>query len=161
MSRLPVEVVRSTRRRKTVSAEIRQGVLVVRIPARMSRSDERMWVERMQDRLQSAPTAGGDSDLIERASRLAVRHGLPVPASVRWANQPTRWGSATPLDRSIRINRQLQHQPDWVLDYVLVHEIAHLEIPDHSPEFWELVARYPLAERARGFLLGLESVRTG
>jgi predicted metal-dependent hydrolase len=55
----------------------------------------------------------------------------------------------------------LQSQPDWVLDYVLVHEIAHLEIPDHSPEFWTLVARYPLAERARGFLLGLESVRTG
>lgn len=161
MSRMPVEVVRSTRRRKTVSAEIRQGVLVVRIPARMSRSDERMWVERMQHRLQSAPTAAGDSDLIERASMLADRHGLPVPSSVRWATQTTRWGSATPLDRSIRINRQLQQQPDWVLDYVLVHEIAHLEIPDHSPEFWELVARYPLAERARGFLLGLESVRTG
>jgi predicted metal-dependent hydrolase len=156
---MPVEVVRSTRRRKTVSAEIRQGVLVVRIPARMSRSDERMWVERMQHRLQSVPATGGDSDLIERASLLAERHRLPVPASVRWATQTTRWGSATPLDRSVRINRQLQSQPDWVLDYVLVHEIAHLEIPDHSAEFWELVARYPLAERARGFLLGLESAR--
>lgn len=159
MSQMPVEVVRSPRRRKTVSAEIRQGVLVVRIPARMSRSDEQMWVERMQHRLQSVPVGAGDSDLNERAAILAERHGLPPPASVRWATQTTRWGSATPLDRSIRVNRQLQHQPDWVLDYVLVHEIAHLEIPDHSPEFWALVARYPLAERARGFLLGLESAR--
>jgi predicted metal-dependent hydrolase len=157
MSPLPVEVVRSTRRRKTVSAEVRQGVLVVRIPARMSRSDERMWVERMQHRLQTAPTATGDEDLMQRAVTLAARFGLPAPGSIRWANQTTRWGSATPLDRSVRVNRQLQTEPDWVLDYVIVHEIAHLEIPDHSPEFWELVGRYPLTERARGFLLARES----
>ncbi len=157
---IPVEVVRSQRRKKTVSGEIRSGVLVVRIPARMSRAEEHRWVEAMRRRLQRPP-APSDDDLLDRACRLADEHGLPRPASVRWARQETRWGSATPLDRSVRVSDRLAAQPDWVLDYVIVHELAHLEIPDHSSEFWGLVSRYHLAERARGFLLGLMSASVG
>jgi predicted metal-dependent hydrolase len=43
-----------------------------------------------------------------------------------------------------------------VLDYLLVHELAHLEVADHGPRFWELVDRYPLTERARGYLMALD-----
>jgi predicted metal-dependent hydrolase len=75
---------------------------------------------------------------------------------VRWsAIQQSRWGSCTPTDRSIRISDRLRGVPQWVLDYVLVHELAHLLIIDHRPEFWALVQRYPRSERARGFLDGL------
>ena len=45
--------------------------------------------------------------------------------------------------------------PDWVLDYVLVHELAHLVVPGHGPQFWSLVDRYPRTERARGYLEGV------
>lgn len=153
---LPIEVIRSPKRRKTVSAEIRAGVLVVRIPARMSRAEERLWVDKMRQRL-DRPPATSDADLERRAISLADRHRLPHPSSIKWASQTTRWGSATSLDRSVRISDQLRGEPDWVIDYVIIHELAHLAVPDHSPEFWSLVNRYPLTERARGFLMARET----
>jgi predicted metal-dependent hydrolase len=54
----------------------------------------------------------------------------------------------------IRLSHRLRPMPVWVLDYVLVHELAHLVEPTHSTAFWRLVARYPDAERAKGFLEG-------
>ena len=47
--------------------------------------------------------------------------------------------------------------PSWVLDYVLVHELAHLRVPGHGPKFWALVDRYPRTERARGYLDGISA----
>jgi predicted metal-dependent hydrolase len=44
--------------------------------------------------------------------------------------------------------------PRWVVDYVLVHELAHLLEPGHGKRFWAWVDRYPKAERAKGYLTG-------
>jgi hypothetical protein len=99
-----------------------------------------------------------DTALARRAARLSERHldGRAQPVSVRWVgNMRSRWGSATPADRTIRLSDRLQSMPEWVVDYVLVHELAHLLVADHSPRFWALVARYPRAELARGYLLGV------
>ena len=79
-----------------------------------------------------------------------------MPASVRWVtNQNGRWGSCTPADRSIRISHRIQEMPDWVIDYVLLHELAHLVVPHHNARFWALVGRYEKTERARGYLEGI------
>jgi predicted metal-dependent hydrolase len=43
--------------------------------------------------------------------------------------------------------------PQWVIDAVVVHELAHLVVRAHNPEFYELCNRYPLTERAKGFLI--------
>ena len=89
-----------------------------------------------------------------RARALARRHDLPLPVRVEWSDrQQARWGSCDPADGVIRVSRRLAAFPIWVLDYVLVHELAHLAVADHGPRFQALVARYPAAERAVGFLI--------
>jgi predicted metal-dependent hydrolase len=95
-------------------------------------------------------------DLARRARRLAARYDLPASRSIRWSpNQLTLWGSCTPADGAIRISARLGAYPRWVLDYVIVHELAHLAYRSHGPRFAGLVDRYPLAERARGFLIAM------
>ena len=99
-----------------------------------------------------------DAALAKRAAGLSAKYleGLADPLVVRWVeNQNSRWGSCTPSDRSIRLSTRLQGMPAWVIDYVLVHELAHLIESGHTPTFWAWVDRYPKAERAKGFLEGV------
>ena len=148
-----VRVVRSTKRRKTAEAHLRGGVLEIRIPARFTAAQEREMVAYFQQRFERKRQAG-HVELIERAARLARIHELPPPTSIRWvSNQAHRWGSCTPTQGSIRLSDRMAGFPDWVVDYVIVHELAHFVELGHTPRFWELVNRYPLSERARGFLI--------
>ena len=154
-----VEVRRSKRRRRTVSAYRDGDRIVVMIPATMSRAQEREWVDTMLARLERSERRRrpSDDDLLRRARELSGRYlgGMAVPESVRWVeNQKSRWGSCTPGERTIRLSARLQGMPAWVTDYVLVHELAHLLEPGHDAQFWSWVDRYPQAERAKGYLLG-------
>jgi predicted metal-dependent hydrolase len=159
-----VEVRRSARRRRTVTAYRELGRTVVLIPAAFSPAEERRWVAQMVAKLQTREerrkrSLGGDAELMGRARALSVAYldGAPQPVSVRWVdNQHRRWGSCTPADGSIRLSSRLRTMPEYVVDYVLVHELVHLLEPGHDERFWALVARYPKAERARGFLEGVE-----
>ena len=155
-----VEVRRSRRRRSTVAAYREDDRVVVMIPARMSRAEEREWVATMLARLERSEKRRRPSDatLMRRARDLNARYldGLAAPGTVRWVdNQNSRWGSCTPADRAIRLSRRLEGMPSWVIDYVLVHELAHLLEVGHTARFWRLVDRFPKAERAKGFLEGV------
>lgn len=157
-----VEVRRSARRRRTVSAYRESGRTIVLIPARMSRAEERHWVSVMVRRLEQREQKirPSDSVLLERAQALSARYlgGRAEPASVRWvSNQSGRWGSCTVDDRSIRVSDRVRVMPGYVLDYVLLHELAHLLVPGHGPRFWAELASFPRLERARGFLDGWSS----
>ena len=157
-----VEVRRSRRRRRTVSAYRDGDKIVVLIPASMSRAQEAEWVDTMVAKIRRRETRSQRSDdqLMRRARDLSDLYlgGIAQPESVRWvANQKSRWGSCTPGDRSIRLSTRLQGMPAWVVDYVLVHELAHLIEHGHDAKFWAWVDRYPKAERAKGFLLGFSS----
>ena len=154
-----VEVRRSKRRRRTVSAYRDGDRIVVMIPASLSRAEEAEWVETMVARLEKSERRRRPTDqvLLQRALGLSDRYlgGLATPESVRWVeNQKSRCGSCTPGDRTIRLSARLQGMPGWVIDYVLVHELAHLLEPGHDASFWAWVERYPHAERAKGYLLG-------
>lgn len=155
----PVEVRRSRRRSRTVTAYREGGRTIVAIPARFTRAQEREWVRRMLDRLatQEQRRRPSDDQLVRRASELSARYlgGRAVPSSVRWSgNQGRRWGSCTVADGSIRLSDRLRGMPSWVTDYVLLHELAHLLHAGHGPEFWAELTTYPRTERARGFLEG-------
>ena len=155
---MQVEVVRSARRRKTVQARQVNGVLRVSIPATMTKADEAHWVQEMVRRMERHATTES-IDIKRKADQLARRYSLPRAKKVSWVhNQASRWGSCTPGDGTVRISSRMVGYPDWVLSYVLVHELAHMAEPNHSARFWRLVNRYPMAERARGFLIakGLE-----
>ena len=155
---MEVEVVRSRRRRKTIQAYEVGGVLRVAIPATCTAEEEAHWVGVMVRRFERKRSTAA-VDLAERARTLAARHDLPEPASIRWVdNQNTLWGSCTMVDRAIRISSRLTAYPRWVLDYVIVHELAHLVVPGHGSAFNAVVDRYPLAERARGFLIAKGTV---
>ncbi|KAA0235635.1 MAG: hypothetical protein JJLCMIEE_00550 [Acidimicrobiales bacterium] len=150
---LSFEVIRSSRRRKTVQARLVNGVVEIRIPAAMSAAEERRWVNDMLSRFERS-LRSAHIDLPERAASLARRYGLPEPANIRWVdNMTTRWGSCTIDDSTIRICSETAEFPRWVLDYIIVHELAHLVEANHSKAFWTLVGRYPKTERARGFLI--------
>jgi predicted metal-dependent hydrolase len=148
-----VEVVRSTRRKRTVGARMVGRVLRVSVPSWMSAAEERRWVDEMTRRFQRQESAEL-VDLTRRAHVLAQRHGLRRPTSIRWVRTMTeRWGSCTPSTGAVRISDRLAAYPSWVRDYVIVHELAHLTHASHDDAFWRLVNHYPLAERARGYLI--------
>ena len=155
----PVEVRRSARRRRTVSVDLRDGVAVVSIPASFTARQEKQWVERMVAKLHatSVRPAQSEAGLSERAAELSTRDlaGRGVPTSIRWVtNQNSRWGSATPASRAVRLSHKLQGMPEWVVDYVILHEMAHLIEPSHNGTFWALLKSYPHTETAKAFLLG-------
>ncbi len=160
-----VEVRRSPRRKRTVTAYRDRDAIVVLIPQRMTKADEKIFVGDMVKKVlarearSAAPRA--DSELQTRAAGLAANYLAPAlddrpePTAVNWVtNQQQRWGSCTPSTGVIRLSHRLQAMPSWVVDYVLVHELAHLVEPSHSARFWQLVDRYPDAAKAKGYLEG-------
>lgn len=157
--RPPVEVRRSPRRRRSASAHAQDGVVVVRLPSGLPHEEEerlvRDLVAKVTGRLR-ADALGGDEELERRARVLAERYLDGIgPTSVRWTSRMARrWGSCTPSTGEIRISREVAAYPSWVRDYVLIHELAHLQAAGHDERFERLVARYPRSERARGWLEG-------
>lgn len=168
---IPIEppkviVRRSTRRKRTVSAFREGASIVVAIPARMSKPEEAKLVPEMVAKVERSEKKlrPGDSELQARALRLSreLFDGQARPTSVRWSEQMSqRWGSCTLDDGSIRLSSRLKGMPRYVVDYVLVHELAHLLESAHSERFYEFEKRFRQSERAVGFLEGWQSAHGG
>ncbi len=156
-----VHIVRSPRRRRTLQARVVDGGVEVLVPKGLPADQERDLVDRLVARLRarvSLASTRSDEGLMRRAQELNRRYfsGKLLVNSVRYvSNQHSRFASCTYSTAAIRLSDRLARVPTWVQDYVLVHELAHLVHPDHSPEFWKLVYGYKLTERARGFLMGM------
>ncbi|PNI10160.1 metal-dependent hydrolase [Arthrobacter sp. AFG7.2] len=168
----PVVVRRSARRTRTVAAFWENGTAVIAIPARFTAAQEAEWVHKMVAKLhrqgERRAAAGRrrpatDAALAAHAAQLSAQYlgGRAQPTSVRWvSNQNSRWGSATPAEGTIRLSDKLRPMPQWVIDYVLLHELAHLLVAAHNAAFWKLLEAYPDTGRAKAFLEGV-SFATG
>jgi len=157
---MKTHIIRSKKRVKTVSAREVDGELVIRAPAQMSDAELEPIIENLRQRIirQKDREQLDDGQLHRRAQQLNRQYfrGKLSWQSIKWvANQNQRVGSCTPGRGTIRISHRLAKMPGFVLDYVIVHELAHLLEANHGPKFWKLVNRYPKTERARGYLMAV------
>jgi len=158
-----VEIQSSARRKKTGTAHWSGSRIIVQIPANVRGKDRTIFVDELVERLltQRPQVAAGDGMLEERARLLAAQYNDGVePVSVRWVtNQQARWASCSPGTKEIRVSSRLRQCPEWVIDAVLVHELAHLQVADHSPAFYEIANRHPRQDDSElyleGYALGL------
>ena len=154
-----VEIRTSTRRRKTIGAHWEGDTIVVVVPHRLPKRDRQAYADELASRLiaSRARRRPTDAALTARAAELSRQYldGRAAPSSVTWSSrQQARWGSCSPGDRTIRISDRLKGVPAWVLDTVLLHELAHLLHPEHSAEFHTLVDRHPRMAESGAFLAG-------
>ena len=156
-----IKIIRSAKRKKTISAKLVNGVLEVRAPAGVPDEELQEIIDKFQERMQKRQRKrqlNKTGDLGRRAQELNQRYfngELKIKKVEYLTNQEKRWGSCTTTNGTIRISDRVAKLPEWVVDCVLIHEMAHIKVPNHSNEFWALVNRYPLAERARGYLMAL------
>ena len=157
-----IVVIRSPRRKRHISAYRQAGRIVISIPARLSKADERAIVPEMvaKIRAQEAARTPGESDLAQRIDELLIMYAPEIterPTSVHWRKMQQRWGSCTSVDGSIRISDRLKQAPEYVLDFLLFHESIHLRFADHGAQFQSVMDRYPEGQRAQSYLDGYEA----
>ena len=161
---MPLTIHRTVRsRRRSIALQVtEEGFLVVRAPRMISQRDifrfveeKRLWIERKVReaalRARSAPPPPSPEEekrlkvlardaFIERACLYAEKMGVRFE-KIRLGSARTRWGSCGPRG-TLSFNWKLIQAPTEVLDYVVIHELAHLVEHNHSPRFWAKVAEH-------------------
>jgi predicted metal-dependent hydrolase len=156
---MEIKIIRSIRRRRTVSARLVKNTLLISAPRFLSDEHLGKIVSDFKERFSRqrlTEDAEKERDLRERAQRLNKRYfgnALKINSLEYSVRQKKRFGCCHFHDARIRIAHKVSLLPGWVKDYVLLHEMAHLIEPNHSRAFWNIVSRYKFTERARGYLL--------
>lgn len=161
-----VRIVRSKRRKRNIAAYRQSGEIVVSVPFRTTRAEISQILPELVERVIAGEKRArkSEEELEWRALQLLGRY-LPEfherPASISWRQMSERWGSCTTIDRTIRISDRLQGAPDYVLDYVLLHELIHLRTSGHGEDFYRYLRRYEAEQRAESYLEGFEAGERG
>ena len=158
-----VEVKRSKRAKRNVTAYRDNDKTVVTVPTRMAKRDIDAYVAELVNRLDDRDERSASQDSLEQRARVLSSKYLgrdlfethKVPVKIRWVtNQNARWGSCTPDEGTIRLSHRMQRMPSYVIDSVIVHELIHLIVTNHSPAFYELMNKFPQHEKAKAYLDG-------
>lgn len=156
---LEAKIIRSHNRQKTISAKLVGDVIQITAPADIPQDRLEEIVAKLKNRIEKKlqkRQLNTQVDLRDVAHKLNHKYfsgELKIESIEYSTNQNKVHGNCNYKNRTIRISHRLANMPEWVRDYVIVHELAHIVEPNHGEEFWKLVSRYELSERARGFLL--------
>jgi predicted metal-dependent hydrolase len=162
-----IKILRSKKIRRTVSARLEKDILIVRAPESIPESRLQKVIARLKARIerkQLKKDLNKRENLAQRAREFNLRYfenKLNISSIEYVTDQYSKFGCCNYRTGHIRISHRISVMPQWVRDYVIIHELAHLVVPDHSRAFWDIVNRYKLAERARGYLIaagGLEEL---
>ena len=164
MNQTNVKIIRSTKRRKTIQAKMVNGKLWIYLPANITKTKEQRWIEQMKkrfDKRKRRQKLNSDERLQKRTQEINKQYfnGI-LDFEIKYVtNQTSKFGSCTPRTKMIRVSDRIATMPQWVQDYVIIHELAHLVHPNHSKKFWEKVYQFRYTERAKGYLIavGMES----
>lgn len=156
-----IKILRSKKRRRTVSARLLKDILIIRAPENIPESRLQKVVTELKARIerkQLKEELNKDENLVQRAKKINLQYfenKLKINSIEYVADQNSKFGCCNYRTGCIRISHRISAMPQWVRDYVIIHELAHLVVPDHSRTFWDVVNRYKLAERARGYLIAV------
>jgi len=158
---MEIKVIKSFRRRRTASARLKDGILQIRLPAFLPTAEVEKTINQFKKLFakKQRKVIPSDKELAFRADKLNQKYfeGKLKYDSICWSNhQNSLHGSCSTRRKTIRISSKLARAPKWVLDAIIVHELTHLLVPNHSSKFWQLANRYPLMERARGYLMAID-----
>ena len=154
-----IKIIRSVKRKKTVSARLNKGVLAISAPAKISDKELNKIIARLKERLlkkkikRDLDRKQDLKEIAEKLNRAYFGGRLQIAAIEYSTNQNSRFGCCNLKTGKILISHRLAAMPDWVRDYVIVHELAHLIVPNHSKPFHDLIAKYRWKERAIGYLM--------
>jgi predicted metal-dependent hydrolase len=161
---LTVKVDLDTRLRKSARWTLYGHIVHLRVPKDMTSGEIDKVIQNILPRIarqRKRARRQNDNSLTVRATALNERYFNDELTwhTIRWVdNMKHRLGSCTTggaTDGDIRISERIRHWPDYVIDYIIAHEIAHRKYPNHSAEFWEYLSRYPMTAKAIGFLEGI------
>jgi predicted metal-dependent hydrolase len=161
---LLVKVEADARLRKTARWMLRGDTISLRVPIHMKQAEIEKLIADIAPRIarqRKRARRQTDVNLMERAAALNEQYfgGELNWHSIRWVNNMEhRLGSCTTggsTDGDIRISERIRKWPEYVVDYILAHEISHRKYPNHSQSFWDYLARYPHTQKALGFLEGI------
>lgn len=164
---MEIKIKYSHNRRRTVGARFISGAMHIYAPSGIPEHKlnpiidafkKKFEKKQMKKELNSNPER-----LLEITNDLNRKYfdgKLEVKSIAYSGEQDKMYGVCYHKRKEIWISYRLKEMPDWVRNYVIVHELAHLLQPNHSADFWNLVNRYKLAERARGYLIAkhMESI---
>ncbi|MBN2789825.1 MAG: M48 family metallopeptidase [Candidatus Delongbacteria bacterium] len=149
-------VKRSKRRKKTLQASLRDNTVKILAPHHTSDGDIKAFLNKFLEKLELKEIIlNNDDELLKRSLKLKKKFIPEAPDySIEFQGTLLRtWGKCYTRQRKIVINPVLATYPKWVMDYVIIHEIAHLLVPNHGKDFRSLINRFKLKERAVGFLM--------
>ena len=146
LKQIPYEIVYSAR--KTLAVQVKaDGSVVVRAPKRMAKykieaflKEKQDWIRTHREKALAAAEQKAANRLTEAERKASVKRAAQMLAEITIREQKTRWGSCSSAG-NLNYNWKLVLMPERVMDYVVIHELAHRKEMNHSARFYAVVAQ--------------------